>query len=192
MADVAAIILAAGGSSRFGRSKQLADFGGISLVQRAVNAATEGGCRPIIVVTGSDSTQVAAALGKSDVRIVENCDWAEGIGSSIRTGVGHLIETEPQTSAVALMVCDQPFVTGKIVSGLIDQWRATGKPIVASSYSNTLGVPALFHHSIFDELLRLRGDTGAKPIILKDSGRVAEIPFPEGEHDIDTEQNLPA
>ena len=187
MAEVAAIILAAGGSSRFGRPKQLVEFDGISLVQRAIKAASEGGCRAIVVVTGSDSQQIAAKIVQSDVSTVENGDWQEGIASSIRTGVRHLIQTASPVSAVVLMVCDQPFVSGQIVAELIDKWRAADKLIVASNYSNTLGVPALFDRSCFEELLHLQGDTGAKPIILKDPQRVAQIPFPEGHYDIDTE-----
>src|SRR5205085_7921512 len=66
-----------------------------------------------------------------------------------------------------------------------EKWSSTGKPIVDSSYSDTLGVPALFDHSCFEELLELGGDTGAKPIILADQNRVAEVPFEEGVWDVD-------
>lgn len=186
MADVAAIILAAGASSRFGRPKQLAEFGGRSLVQRAIDAATDGGCRPALVVTGSESAKIVAAISDRDISTVKNTGWHEGVGSSVRAGMRDLIQAAPQTSAVVLMVCDQPFVTSEVVSALIDQWRATGKPIVASSYSGTLGVPALFDRACFEELLQLDGDTGAKRIILQNPDRVGEFSFPKGASDIDT------
>jgi len=186
MADVAAIILAAGESSRFGQAKQLVEFRGRSLVQRAIDAARDGGCRPVVVVTGNESDRIVAVVSARDVSIVENTGWREGVGSSIRLGMRHLIESMPQTSAVVLMACDQPFVTGKIVSAIIDQWGAAGKLIVASGYSGTLGVPALFDRSCFDELMQLDGDTGAKKIILRDRERISQFPFPDGESDIDT------
>lgn len=188
MADVAAIILAAGGSSRLGRAKQLEQFGGRSLVRNAVAAAVDAGCRPIVVVTGSESGRIAADVTGSEATIVENSNWREGVASSIRIGIDGLRENTRETGGVVLMTCDQPFVTGKVVSDLINQWRKSGKLIIASSYSGTLGVPALFDRACFDELLQLQGDIGAKPIILKDLERVAEVSFPEGVHDVDTKE----
>jgi molybdenum cofactor cytidylyltransferase len=97
-----------------------------------------------------------------------------------------LIELAPDSPAVVLLACDQPLVTGKTVEGLVQQWRKTGKAIVASSYSNTLGVPALFGSSCFQELMQLKQNSGAKPIILANRDRVADVHFPEGAGDIDT------
>jgi molybdenum cofactor cytidylyltransferase len=190
MADVAAIILAAGGSSRFGRPKQLEHVSGRSLVQNAVSAAIEARCYPVVLVIGNEGDRVAAEVAGNDVAIAKNPNWHDGIASSIRIGGQFLREKAPETAGAVLMVCDQPYVTSKILCELIYQWRATGKPIVASTYSKTLGVPALFGRSCFDELLRLDGDSGAKPIIFKDKARVEEVLFPEGAHDIDTEEDL--
>jgi molybdenum cofactor cytidylyltransferase len=83
-------------------------------------------------------------------------------------------------------VCDQPFVTGAIIAKLNERWAITGKTIVASRYSNTLGVPALFDRSCFAELLAVDQEQGAKPIILRNPARLAELAFPEGANDIDT------
>ena len=186
MARVGAVILAAGGSSRFGKPKQLVQFEGQTLIARAFSAAFEAGCHPVVIVTGTNACEITSALPKDRVSIVENSDWATGIGTSIRTGVQHLLKASPANNAVILTVCDQPFVRSKNILDLIIQWNKTGKPIVASAYSNTLGVPALFDSSCFDELLQLSGDTGAKSIILEDRARVAEVCFPEGASDIDT------
>jgi molybdenum cofactor cytidylyltransferase len=192
MATVGAVILAAGGSFRFGAPKQLVKLEGQALIQRAVTAAVEAGCRPLVVVTGSDAEQVAAVLKDQSVVMAENAQWPEGIGSSIRSGITCLLDIGPDTNGIVLMVCDQPLVTSQIITSLIQRWRESGQPIVASGYSDTLGVPALFDRSCFDELLRLKGDTGAKSIILKDKGRVACLPFSEGAIDIDTAEDLAA
>jgi molybdenum cofactor cytidylyltransferase len=89
-----------------------------------------------------------------------------------------------------LLTCDQPFLNAAIVRELIAAQEETGKPIVASSYANTLGVPALFHRSCFDALLALPDATGAKAFILSRPGEVASIPFGRGEIDIDTPDDL--
>jgi molybdenum cofactor cytidylyltransferase len=186
MANIGAVILAAGESSRFAQPKQLIEFRGRTLIKGVVEAAKEAGCRPIIVVTGNDSPKVATAIDDDNICIAENTQWRDGIGTSIRVGAQRLIDIAPEAKAVVLLVCDQPFITGKILTSLMELWSATGKSIVASSYSNTLGVPALFDRTLFVELLRLEDETGAKPIILSIPGRVAELPFPEGASDIDT------
>ncbi len=88
--------------------------------------------------------------------------------------------------AIALLVCDQPFVDARTIARLIMLREKTKRTIVASSYANTLGVPALFDRSCFQELLALDNATGAKMVILSNRERVAEFPFPEGKIDIDT------
>lgn len=186
MVEVAAVILAAGNSSRFGRVKQLVDFRGQTLIERTISAARDAGCTPVVVVTGSDAAKIAKAINSQEVSIIENQNWNRGIGTSLRTGLMRLIELEPDARAVILLVCDQPFVTGQIVGGLIHHWRSSGRPIVASGYSGTLGVPALFDSSCFDELLKVDDESGAKPIIFKNADRVSEFSFPEGATDIDT------
>jgi len=186
MSEVSSIILAAGGSSRFGRVKQLIEFEGITLLERAIRAAQNAKCDPVVIVTGSNPLEIHNAIKPEGVWVVNNADWERGIGTSIRSGLHKLLELAPDTRAVTLLVCDQPFVTGTIVNGLIQHWRDTGKSIVASSYSETLGVPALFGSTCFPQLLKIRDDSRAKPVIMENSERVTAVPFPEGAIDIDT------
>jgi molybdenum cofactor cytidylyltransferase len=186
MANIGAVILAAGESSRLGRSKQLIQFRGKSLVRRIVDAADEAGCSPIAVVIGSEGEKMARELEQTSAAIVENENWRNGIGTSIRTGVQSLINQRPDLDAVMLLVCDQPLVETEVIKQLIARYGETGKTIIASSYSGTLGVPALFGRSHFEELLTLPDDSGAKSIILSKRERVAEFPFPQGEIDLDT------
>jgi molybdenum cofactor cytidylyltransferase len=185
MPTIGAVILAAGKSSRLGQPKQLLQFRGKTLVRRTVNAAREAGCSPIVVVIGSDKDKVARELEQTNAVIVENVNWSNGMGTSIRSAVQHLIDTAPNVDAIALLVCDQPLVDSHTIEQLIALGGKTKKAIVASSYAGTLGVPALFDRSCADELLRLDDGSGAKPIIFSNCDRVAEFPFPEGQIDID-------
>ena len=186
MPNIGAVILAAGESSRLGQPKQLVQFRGKSLVSRAIDAAIEAGCSPITIVLGSDSKKIEDELAGTGVAIVINESWRAGIGTSIRAGAQNLLSQAPNLEAIVLLVCDQPFVDARVIKGLIELRQKTDKSIVASAYSGTLGVPALFDRSCFQELLALGDDTGAKSIIMRNRGRVAEFPFPQGEIDIDT------
>ena len=185
MAKVGAVILAAGKSSRLGQPKQLLPFRGQTLVRRIVDAAREAGCSPIVIATGSDKDKVARELEQTSAVIVENVNWNNGMGTSIRVGVQHLINIAPNVEALVLLVCDQPLVDSHTIEQLIALGEKTKKAIVASSYAETLGVPALFDRSCAEEFLKLADGSGAKPIIFSNHDRVAEFPFPEGTIDID-------
>ena len=191
---IAAIILAAGESSRLGQPKQLIQFQSKTLVRRVVDAASEAGCQPILVVLGSETETelvqgISSELKKTGGTIVANPNWKGGIGTSIRTGVQHLIEIAPGVEATVLLACDQPFVDRAVIEGLITLHHETRKPIVAARYADTLGVPALFDRSRLQDLLGLDDFAGAKSIILSNRDQVAEFPFPEGEIDIDTAED---
>ena len=186
MQKIGAVILAAGESSRFGRPKQLVQFRGKSLVRRVVDAAKDANCSAIVVVLGSKREQIERELKETDAIVAENQDWRRGIGSSIRVGVESAVNQAPDIEAIVLLTCDQPFVKTDTIECLIAMREKTKKAIVASSYSETLGVPALFDRSFFRELLTLPDDSGAKSIILSNRECVAELLFPEGKVDIDT------
>ena len=200
--EIAAVILAAGGSSRFARPKQLVQFRGKSLLRRIVEAAAEAKCSPVVVVIGSETEKTREELAGTSAIAVENKDWQRGIGASIRAGVQGAVDNAPKEGgpsavskpplleAIVLLTCDQPFVEAQTIHELIALFKKTKKTIVASSYSDTLGVPALFDRSCFAELLALHDDSGAKPIILSKRERVAEFAFPEGKIDIDTVEDL--
>ena len=186
MQKIGAVILAAGESSRFGRPKQLVQFRGKSLVRRVVDAAKDANCSAIVVVLGSRREQIERELKETAAIVAENEDWRRGIGSSIRVGVESAVNQAPDIEAIVLLTCDQPFLKTDTIERLITTREKTKKAIVASSYSKTLGVPALFDRSCFQELLALDDETGAKTIILSNRERVAELLFPEGKIDIDT------
>ena len=186
---IGAVILAAGGSSRFGQPKQLIPFRGKSLVRRVTDAACDAGCSPVVVVIGSNDKKLRRELDRACIVIVQNKQWQRGIGSSIRCGIQELINSSPDIQAGVLLVCDQPAVNARVIEQLVALRETSEKSIVASSYADTLGVPALFARSIFEELLSLGDQAGAKSIVLRSSDRVASFPFPEGQTDIDTRED---
>jgi molybdenum cofactor cytidylyltransferase len=186
MGNVGAIILAAGGSARFGQTKQLLSWQGESLVRRAVRSASEGGCARVTVVAGEARDRIENELRETVAVIVENPEWRRGLGTSIRCGLRYLISAHPELDAVVLLVCDQPFVDANVIQSLIAQRENSRKPIVACSYAGTLGVPALFARACFEALLALADDSGAKALIEARSADVAPIKFEKGAIDLDT------
>ena len=184
--EVGAVILAAGESSRLGQPKQLIAFRGKALVCRAVDAACEARCSPVVVVAGSSSEEIRHALGSTRAMIVDNKNWRRGIGNSIRTGVQAVTDKRPDVNAIVLLVCDQPRVDARVIKRLVTLRSKTHKDIIASKYADTLGVPALFSSAFFRELCFLEDWAGAKSIIHKNRDRVAELAFPGGEIDVDT------
>lgn len=184
MGNIGAVVLAAGSSSRFGKPKQLLEFQGEMLVQRIVRSAQESGCSPVVVVTGEAHKPVTAAVTDFHSLVIRNENWARGIGSSIRVGVEQL--TAYDLKAMVLLACDQPAVDRHLISALIQEHERSGLPIVASYYANSPGIPSLFHRSLFDELLRLPDERGAKMLIQENRTRVARLDFPSGIFDLDT------
>jgi molybdenum cofactor cytidylyltransferase len=185
-AGVGAVILAAGASSRMGSPKQTLQFRGESLLKRAALAALGAGCRPVIVVTGANAELSRRELDGLDVQEVLNTGWETGMASSIRAGVEGLVSANPDATAAVLLLCDQPHVTADIISGLIAAHRATGSHLVASSYGESFGVPALFSRTLFVELTRLEGLSGAKQVIKRHASHAHFLSFQHGEVDVDT------
>ena len=183
---VGLVILAAGASTRMGTPKQLLSYGGRSFLHHTVEVAIASGCQPIVVVLGAYAEQIKPEISQLIVQVVETQEWVEGMSASIRTGIKALNVTKPDLDAVVILLCDQPFISSHMHNQLVTAYYSTGKPIIASEYAGTLGVPALFGKSFFSELTTLKGGEGAKQVIKKHVHQVFGIPFPAGAIDIDT------
>jgi molybdenum cofactor cytidylyltransferase len=183
------ILLAAGGSSRMGQPKQQLPFKEGSLLQHATQVAIDSGCKPIIVVVGAASDETSKSLSSFPVQVVENQDWSSGMASSIKAGLKTLLELSAEIDGVILMVCDQPYVTPHLLRKMKREWQNSGKGMVACSYANTLGTPALFARDYFHDLLALNGQEGAKKILVAYKNFISLIPFPLGQVDIDTPED---
>ena len=182
----AIVVLAAGMSSRLGSPKQLLVYKGKSLLQHAADAALQTSMRPVVIVIGANSDTMKKQMEGMKVEIVENEGWQEGIASSLRCGLAAVQKIKPEADGIIFMVCDQPYVTKSLLDSLLKAQHETGLPIVASSYEDNLGTPALFHKSFFAELMELKGDTGARKIIVQHTDDVVTVLFPKGDIDIDT------
>ena len=179
------IILAAGESSRLGQPKQNLLYNGKTLLQHAIESGQGADCQTIVVVLGANADNIVSV---PEVTTIYNKDWKEGMASSIRIGMLE-ISSKSTIDKVIIMMCDQPFVTSTLLNDLINKQSTSGKSIVASTYNGTTGVPVLFDHSLFSELLSLRGKEGAKNILRNHVADIAEIPFEKGGIDIDTPED---
>jgi len=187
--NIGIIILAAGKSARMGSAKQLLSFRGKSLLQHSIDAALGSSAQRVIVVLGSTKEIIQQELDQSKIQLIGNPLWESGMASSIHFGLEKLKNILPEADGAIFMVCDQPYVSTDLLNKLIDKHIATGKNIVASKYADTLGTPTLFHHSLFEELSGLEGDTGAKSLIKKYKNQSESVNFDLGGIDIDTREN---
>jgi molybdenum cofactor cytidylyltransferase len=191
---VALLLLAAGGSTRMGRPKQLLEYDGRPLLRHSVEQALGSRCRPVVVVLGADADACRAVIHDLPVQIVVNHDWAQGMGSSIRAGMSALAlagsatgEPDPASDAVVVALCDQPLISSAFLDALVQLHVDQHAPMVAASYDNHPGVPALFARALFPRLAALFGQAGAKALLqAADSGDLLTIPAPQAAVDVDT------
>jgi molybdenum cofactor cytidylyltransferase len=174
---VAAIVLAAGASTRLGEPKQLVRLGWETFLGRAVRMAREAGCSPVVVVLGASARVIQAGCELGDAVVVVNEDWTEGMGSSVRVGVRALTDVD----GCVVLTCDMPAVTAAHLRELM----ASGE-VTASAYAGRRGVPAYFPAGSFASLMELRGDAGARALL--QSARSVELIG--GELDVDTVTDL--
>jgi molybdenum cofactor cytidylyltransferase len=186
--NCAIIIMAAGKSSRLGSPKQLLPYQGSTLLRHSVEAALDADCGPVMVVTGAVGEEIKKAIKDLPVELVDNPGWEEGMASSIRVGLQHMLKAHPDTDGIIFMVCDQPFVSKSVLLCLIETHKKEGKAITAAGYGGKAGTPALFHCSFFERLMELKGDKGARMLIASCPADVSIVPFEEGAIDIDTKE----
>jgi molybdenum cofactor cytidylyltransferase len=189
ISNIVIIILAAGTSSRLGSPKQLLTYKGKNLLRHSVDEALETGCPSVFVVLGANSELLKKELKDKPVSILENKNWEEGMASSIRCGLETIANTILRPDSIIFMVCDQPYVSSSLLLDLMKKKNETGKHIVASSYDDKIGTPALFHRSFFSALMELKGDKGARKLIADNPDKVAVVNFPKGITDIDTKED---
>jgi molybdenum cofactor cytidylyltransferase len=180
---IAAVILAAGGSTRFGSTKQLHRYDGEPLVKRAASAALNAGADPVVVVLGSDADAVAAILDDlPQLRVLINPDWTTGLASSLRVGLNAVAS---ESNGILVTLADQPMVDALALKRLIEQFDDTHR-IVASSYADAVGVPVVFGTEFVDELSALTGERGAGQWLRKRMPDVTTVPLEAAAIDIDT------
>jgi molybdenum cofactor cytidylyltransferase len=176
------IIVAAGNSSRLGQPKQLLRFRDKSLLQHVLDEALALKAAECILVLGSEAEHMETQVNPGSATVCYNAQWAEGMAGSIKKGLQKLLELQPDVDCCIIAVCDQPFITTQLFNNLI----------VASSYADTAGTPALFGKSQFNALLNLKRQEGAKKLLKTAPGELIRVPFDRGEIDIDNMEDYRA
>jgi CTP:molybdopterin cytidylyltransferase MocA len=179
-------LLAAGGSRRLGRPKQLVTIQGVPMVRRAALAALGVASASCSVVLGAESSQVSSALSGLPLTPLHNANWETGMASSIRLAADWAQAED--FDGLLLTVCDQPRLDATHLERLTT--RFTSKNItVASFYSGARAVPAVFPARLFAALSQLAGDVGIGRLLQRQTA-IAVVPWPDGALDIDTPEQL--
>lgn len=186
MARLAAMVMAAGASSRFNGCKHLADVDGKPMLQHAIDALPIA-AEDVFCITGAWHTEILHAMQQgqlSAVSLLQNHQWQQGLGNSIACGIKQLAEYE----AVLVVLADQIDVTSAHLERLIA--HLSGADISCSRYGDKPGVPAVFNRRCFTALQLLTGDQGAKSLLMDQRWQRAMVPFEPAQVDIDTRDDL--
>ncbi|WP_428264451.1 NTP transferase domain-containing protein [Haliangium sp.] len=193
---VAAVVLAAGRSTRMGAdNKLLADVHGAPMLVRAVESILAAALERVVVVTGHEAERVVATLsehGLGEVGIVHNPDYAQGMATSLVAGV-EAVRHDPELDAVLVCLGDMPWIAPEHVSALVDAFAPVeGRAICVPTSAGKRGNPVLFAASFVDELAALRGDVGARALLDAHAEVVCQVPMPDSAVlvDVDTAQAL--
>lgn len=184
---VAAIILAAGGSTRMGELKQLLPVDGQPMVRRVTQMACAAGLAQVIVVIGAQADRVQEAVHGLPVEIVVNEQWAAGMSRSVRAG---LEAVRPDIQAALIVLADQPRLTPALLQKLVSRYEATRATIVAPFYQGRQGNPVLFDRALFAELMAIEGDQGGRSLLARYPEQIerVEVDDPAVVLDIDTRE----
>jgi len=189
----AGIILAAGASVRFGQPKQLIKLRGKYLVERVLDAALKSRLDLVVLVLGHEYQSILQALGAKvsdpQLEIVINHKYHEGQSSSLKAG---LESVRKAYSSVMYLLADQPMVNSTIIDLLLDQFHGSGREIGVPVFEEQRGNPTIFKRSIYEEIMMIDGDIGARDIIAKNAHRIlyAKIKDPLCFFDIDSPEDL--
>lgn len=187
---VAALVLAAGGSRRWGEgSKLLAPWGDGTVVEAAVAGARDAGLGPVLVVLGDRSADIGRLL-PAGVRAVRHPGWREGRASSLAAGI-EALAADGDVDAAAVFLGDEPRVPAAAVHAVLEAWREGGAAVVRPFYGDAPGHPVIFGRRCFPELAELEGEDGARRYLERDAVRVRTVrldgPPPP---DVDTREDL--
>lgn len=159
--SIGGIILAAGDSSRFGRTKQLLDYHGQPIVRYIVKTALTAGLQPLVLVTGYQAKKMGQEVQGLPIIISRNTEWKNGQSTSIRAGIKSLPN---DIDAVMFLLGDQPQITVAVIKAILNYYYLTGNLIVSTEIHGIQSHPVLFDKITFKDLLELKGDTGGKQI----------------------------
>jgi molybdenum cofactor cytidylyltransferase len=172
--SIAAIVLAAGRSTRMGAHKLLLPLGGRPLVSYAVAAACASRAAPVVVVLGHDAEAVRVALPPHRQRYVINDAFASGMASSLRAGIAAL---PPSATGALVLLADQPLVTATLVDEVLAGAATHPEQIVAATYGGVRSHPVYFPRTLFAELAAVAGDEGGRSVLARHADLVRLLPL---------------
>ncbi|MBR9912819.1 MAG: nucleotidyltransferase family protein [Gammaproteobacteria bacterium] len=181
------VILAAGAGRRFGGAKQLARWGDTCLLQHAIDSCSGIVDNTTYLVLGAHRQAIESSLPLGEVTVLDNPGWSEGIAASIRTAVSRLAQSH---QALLFVAADQVLLTRAHLLQVTDAWHRQPGKICCAWYHNKPGIPALFPAPYYAELLQLKGDSGARKLLLQHPADRIDVPLPEAAIDIDTRAAL--
>lgn len=188
--STAAIVLAAGGSRRLGRPKQIEPWGDTNLLGHVVRRTALFPVEEVWVVLGHEAERVLEETDVGGAFVIENPEWEEGIASSLRVGLDALTRLSRCDSAL-IVVGDQPEVSPDVVETLLDSHRRSGKPVTIPKYRYSRGNPVLVDRTLWPRLMSLEGDDGARHLLQAHPEWVNEVWFSESPpRDVDTEGDI--
>lgn len=169
---IAAVILAAGRSTRMGSiNKLLAPVEGMSMVGRVVNTALAS-LKEVFVVTGHEGETVEQALAGRPVTLVRNRDFAAGMSTSLKCGVAAL---RPEIDGALILLGDMPYVSADIIEQIMRAFAAERSAIIVPTHQGKRGNPILWPRRFFTEMQEISGDVGARQLIVRHADQVREV-----------------
>lgn len=159
---IAAILLAAGESSRLESPKQLLNWGDDHLINHSIGIIHASRIDRLYVVLGSRYKEISRIIDHKDAVVLKNGDWKKGLSSSIKTGISALSD---EIEAVLILLVDQPFISSELIDQILEKSQQTGAKIIAPRVGDQQCNPVLFKRELFPELLNLSGDKGAKALL---------------------------
>lgn len=188
--NIGVVILAAGGSTRLGRPKQLVQFKGKALLQHAIDKVVQLGVGPSVVVLGGSKEQISSRIDPKGLQVVLNSDWQLGIASSMQVGFEQILSNERKIDHIMFVLSDQPFLEVSQLKRLVKTHLSGNRMATYSGYDGVLGVPAIFSQAAFPFLKTLKGDQGAKKLTTMKGFEFETEPFDKGLFDIDNEEDV--
>lgn len=187
--NIAVVVLAAGGSSRLGRPKQLVEFKGKTLLELTMEKADMLGFQTKILVLGAKHQEIQEQTDTDGFTVVVNPDWEQGLASSIKLGLKTALTVKELEHALFL-VSDQPFLEHINLTKLVHTQLTQHPKGTYSQYGENIGVPAIFNKEAFPLLMELEGDEGAKKLIYAKEFDYGTETFNKGGFDVDTEEDV--
>ncbi len=185
--------MAAGSSSRMGKPKQLLKWKNSNLLNHAIEIANRLDSKSNFVVLGSNAEAIIPEIKSTNINILINEDWKQGLGNSISFGVSSILKRDSGLNGILIMLADQPLIELDHYVNLMKAFRSGKDQIIATEYKDgKLGVPALFDEVYFKELCSLNSDFGAKPLLIKHQENVTSVCSDQSVFDIDTQEQYEA